>query len=92
MDSNRVQVEEQLKAVQIKLVLMLILNVPASSVMGLCLFAKFGVHFEYSRPLLSDASIVNTILLVAIPLAVFCSFRVSKLSKKFEELKLKPSI
>ncbi|WP_419533257.1 hypothetical protein [Endozoicomonas sp.] len=87
MDSDKTNIEEQLKAVEKKLMLTQMADAPAMIVIGLGMFAKFGESPESLHPWLGNTLIVDPALAVAIPIAIFCAFQSFRLMKKINALK-----
>ena len=87
MDSDKTNIEEQLKAVEKKLMLTQLADAPAMIVIGLGMFAKFGESPESLHPWLGNSLVVDSALAVAIPIAIFCAFQSFRLMKKISELK-----
>ncbi|KEI70545.1 hypothetical protein [Endozoicomonas elysicola] len=87
MDSEKTNIEEQLKAVEKKLMLTQLADAPAMIVIGLGMFAKFGESPESLHPWLGNTLIVDSSLAVAIPVAIFCAFQSFRLMKKVNALK-----
>ncbi|WP_066017045.1 hypothetical protein [Endozoicomonas atrinae] len=87
MDFENTNTEEQLKAVEKKMLWMQLADAPAMIVIGLGMFAKFGQSPETLHPWLGNSLIVDSALSVAIPVAIFCAFQSFRLMKKSSELK-----
>lgn len=63
-----------------------LLNAPASIAIGFGLFARFTEQPETLHPLLGDATFVNGLFLLGLPLSMFCAFRGFKLAKERNRL------
>ena len=87
MDFEKKNTEEQLKAVEKKMMLMQLADAPAMIAIGLGMFAKFGESPESLHSWLGNALIVDSALAVAIPVAIFCAFQSFRLMRKSSELK-----
>ena len=86
MDFEKVQLEERLKEVEKKMKLTNLVNTPAMLVIVLGGFSIFSERTQALHPLLADASLVNTALIIALPWTAICTFKTVKLAIESNKL------
>lgn len=87
MDIGKIQLEERLSMMEKKLQLITLIDMPAVIVIGLALFSKFDDDPGALHPILADADIVNSALVIAIPWAVIYAYKSVKQSIEINKLK-----
>ncbi len=72
--------------IQKKIIFLIVLDLPASIMIGLGLYGKFAANGDAFHPLLNDASVVNALLTVGVVLMGFCAYKVLSLIKQRNQL------
>ncbi|GHB63804.1 hypothetical protein GCM10008107_11140 [Psychrosphaera saromensis] len=87
MNLEQQKVTDRLKVIEKKMMYLGLYNAPAMIVIAIGLFSKFGASPEALHPLLADVSLVNKALFVAVPWALFITFRSIVLALEVNKLK-----
>ena len=79
--------QDKIKALDKKIVLMSVLDTPGMMMLALWAYAKFASNGEPFHPLLTNASVLNILLLGGIAIVSLCAMQIVKLSMKKTELR-----